>query len=332
MRRLWQLAVMLAVLVPPAHGNDSTATLAAGGLVYTSSASIRIDREDLLIGEAAVHVAYDFTNTGTADITTLVAFPLPLLSFDQDSNYAISGTDPVNFMDFRVQVDGRPVTPQASVRVARFGIDLTAVLAKYGIPPVPGGGDEAANLALDAKLKALPPAARAELEQHGLIDWSSAFGANNEPLPSLHWDTSVAFYWFQTFPAGKTVHVEHDYRPVPGYFFVTRESLRGDELKAFCPDNGFRSGVGKRLAASGSDTLQGADVQYILTTANNWLGPIGQFRLVVDKGSAGHILSTCWNGLKRLDDRHFVFEARDFQPEGDLRLLLVKPLDQPPAP
>ena len=279
------------------------------------------------MAEREVTVAYDFTNQGTKDITTLVAFPLPDLSFDQDTNYAINNTDPVNWMDFRVWANGEVVKPEASVRVSRFGVDQTAVLEKYKIPPVPISGDEAASTALDATLKALSPEARAELERQGLIDWSSSFGANNEPLPTLHWTTTVAFYWYQTFPAGKTVHVEHRYKPVPGYFFVTRESLKNPEdLKPFCPDAGFRSGVGKRLATGGSDTLQGADVQYILTTANNWLGPIKNFRLLVDKGTPDTVLSTCWSGLKRESATQFVFEAQDFQPEGELRFLLVKPL------
>ncbi len=32
------------------------------------------------------------------------------------------------------------------------------------------------------------------------------------PIPTMHWTSQITFYWFQTFPAGETIHVEHRYK------------------------------------------------------------------------------------------------------------------------
>ncbi len=332
MRAIWILLFLL--LAPAALANDSTAVLEAGGLVYTSNGVIRIDRETLVISASEVKVDYDFTNTGETDITTLVAFPMPELSFEGDTPYAIDPPDPVNWMDFRVWVNGEAVRPKAELRARRFGIDVTAVLKRHGIPLIPLATSREGIDALNELLNGLDPEAREELIRHGLVDWSSQWGANNEALPSLHWTAHVAFYWFQTFPAGQTIHVAHRYRPVPGYSFVSRETLAaGDLATSFCVDDSFRAAFNRRLQRSGASLMQGAEISYILGTAANWLGPIGTFRLVIDKSDPDHLVSTCFSGLKPEGKTRFVFEQKDYQPDERIRLLVVSPLkDEAGAP
>jgi hypothetical protein len=71
-------AVALALIpVGAAHANDSTAGLAAGGLVLTKSADIEMRSEDLYISEKLVRVRYSFVNSSPKDLTVTVAFPLP---------------------------------------------------------------------------------------------------------------------------------------------------------------------------------------------------------------------------------------------------------------
>ncbi len=55
-------AVVLASLFGSgvSHANDSTAAIGAGGIIYTTSSKIRIERESLYISEQEVRVAYDF--------------------------------------------------------------------------------------------------------------------------------------------------------------------------------------------------------------------------------------------------------------------------------
>src|ERR1700689_3490485 len=68
---------LISVPLGPAPANDSTAGLAAGGLVLTKSADIEMRSEDLYISEKLVRVRYSFVNSSPKDVTVTVAFPLP---------------------------------------------------------------------------------------------------------------------------------------------------------------------------------------------------------------------------------------------------------------
>ena len=52
-------------------------------------------------------------------------------------------------------------------------------------------------------------------------------------------------------------------------------------------------------------------------------GPYKDFRLVVDKGQPTRVVSFCLNNLKRISPTAFEMRAVDFQPEGDLKVLLI---------
>ena len=330
MRAPW-VVLSLLLLTAPAAANDSSASMGAGGLVYTTSSLIEIQRETLVIGEGEVHVSYDFLNTGKDDISTLVAFPLPDLEFDGDWNYSIDSANPVNWIDFRVWADNREVTPQVEARATRFGIDVTDVLSRYGLPITMLNHSSDQMEVLDARLNALPPEARAELLRYGVVDWTSSFGADNVPYPTMHWTSHIAFYWFQTFPAGKTLHVEHRYRPVPGYSFVTPEALDESYVKdSFCIDAAARKTIETRIRAEPDEMMKGAELSYIVRTGSNWLGPIGHFSLRIEKGKPEHLVATCWKGLEPSGNDALVYEADNFQPEKDLQFLLIRPLERDP--
>ena len=328
MRAPWALATVL-MLTSPAIGNNSSASMGAGGLIYTTSSLIEITSETLVIGENEVHVSYDFRNTGDSDISTLVAFPLPDLEFNGDWNYSIDTPDPINWIGFNVSVDGKEVVPQVEARATHLGVDVTDVLNRYGLPITLLNHSSNQMEMLDDKLNALPPEAKAELLRYGVVDWTSSWGADNVPSPTMHWTSHIAFYWFQTFPAGKTLHVEHRYRPVPGLSFIWEGSLDDADVRdSFCIDQTLRQRVEKRLKESDEETMRGTELRYVVTTAGNWLGPIGRFSLRIEKGAPDNIIATCWKDLKPSGGDAMVFEADDFQPEDDLRFLLVRPLEQ----
>jgi hypothetical protein len=329
MRITWILVVALLAATPGA-ANDSSASMEAGGLVYKTSSLIKIQREDLVISENEVHVSYDFVNTGTEDISTLVAFPLPDLDFNGDWNYAIEAADSINWIGFKIWVDGREVVPEVEARATNLGVDVTDILNRYGIPLTLVSGDTDQMEVLDARLNALPPEGKAELLRFGLVDWTSSWGANNIPYPTMHWTSHITFYWFQTFPAGKVLHVEHRYRPVPGLSFVSEETLDESYVKdAFCLDAAQRSALLPRIRAAEYEMLMGSEIGYVLSTAENWLGPIGHFSLRIEKGKLD-VLATCWPGLTPSGEDALVFEAEYFQPDEDLRFLLIAPMVQAP--
>ncbi len=123
--------------------------------------------------------------------------------------------------------------------------------------------------------------------------------------------------------------VEHTYRPVVGFSFFGGVTLDDpDDSARYCMDEPFKAGARRRLAAV-ADTpepyLQQRRVQYILTTANTWSGPIGSFRLVVDKGDPGGLVSFCADGVRKISDTQFEWTATDFSPERELEVLFVLP-------
>ncbi len=316
------------VVLAPAGANDSTASLDAGGLRLTSNADIRMESEDLYISRAEVRVVYRFRNTSARDISTLVAFPLAPMQMDEGSNYELHGSDPVNVMDFQVTVDGRRVEPSVEVKAMRFGVDVTDVLRRHGIPPTMRTQSQDSHEALWNRLTNMPADARSELERYDLIDWNTRFGADGKPWANVHWDTYITFYWFQTFPAGRTIEVTHRYRPVPRQFFFVAEELGSAERqKAYCLDADFQRAVRARLQAGPQNVMLGFELKYVLKTAGNWLGPIQRFRLTVEKSKADSLVSLCAKGLRRVSPTAFVVSRENYSPEDDLRILFLEPAE-----
>jgi hypothetical protein len=64
-------------------------------------------------------------------------------------------------------------------------------------------------------------------------------------------------------------------------------------------------------------------VDYILTTGANWAEPIGDFRLVVDKGRSRNLVSFCGEGVRRISSTQFEIRRRNFTPTRDLSVLIL---------
>lgn len=312
----------------PISANDSTASLDAGGLRLTLNPDIRVESEDLYLSRAQVRVVYRFHNTSARDISTLVAFPLPVMEIGEGGNYALHGQDPINVMDFQVTADGQRIEPSVEVKATRFGVDVTAVLKRHDIPltMLPGSGKADA---LNERLNNLPAEARNELDRYGLIDWNSMFGANNKPLANTHWNTHVTFYWFQTFPAGRTIEVTHRYRPVPRQFFFSDDDLASAEnQKVYCIDSAFARSARTRIQQASQHVLAGYELKYVLTTAGNWMGPIQKFRMTVEKSSPDTLVSLCGTGIRRASQTSYVLSQENYSPGADLQVLFVEPLGE----
>jgi hypothetical protein len=66
-------------------------------------------------------------------------------------------------------------------------------------------------------------------------------------------------------------------------------------------------------------------IDYVVTTANTWKGPIGRFRMTVDKGSTRNIVSFCGNGVRKTGPTTFSVEIRNFRPQREIKVLVVRP-------
>jgi len=310
---------LICIAAPlPAGANDSSAILEAGTLQLTYNPHIRLEREDLYLSTKAVRVKYMFRSTSDKDITTLVAFPLPVIEVGGDTEYGIDAADPVNFINFKAFVNGRRLHPTLQLRATRFGVDQTGLLKDHKIAVLPF------SQSFYPDLEKITGNARVELERAGLVDWTTSFGANNVPLPSPHWRAHATYYWEQTFPAGKATEVSHSYIPVPGMSFYGDHVTSDAGLKkTYCMDRDFVRSA-KRLMAKHPNGLM-RELHYILTTASNWQGSIGEFNLTIDKGSPRNLVSLCINGIRKTGPSTFELNRKNFVPEQDLKLLILEP-------
>lgn len=317
-------AVAIGVAIFGAFGgaaaNDSSATLGAGGIVLTQSDSIVLEREDLYISTDEIRIRYEFESIATEDQTTTVAFPLPPIDLAVLSEVPVDrpGDDPINFVDFTVSADGRRLAPSVHLRALHGGEVITDYLLSKNLKlSFFDGGFYDSLLDLD-------PDARQDMMDRGYAYYDE-YGA---VYPQ--WTLETVFSWPQIFPAGGRVSIEHSYKPVVGQSFVSKYSLEGDELAPFCVDDAAVQAIRKRIkqrstTADEDGLLIARSVEYILSTAGNWRGPIGHFRLTLDKGAPERLISLCFDGeIRKTSPTTFVAEIDDYEPRSDLRILVLE--------
>ena len=327
------LMLLAAAACGSASANDSTAELATGGLVLTRSDDIEMRSEDLFVSPREIKVSYRFYNTAPTDVTTLVAFPMPDITVaDVGTDIPLPTSDPHNLLGFSTSVDGAPVKARIVQKVLARGIDRTADLDRLKVPLAP-------HLPLtDKALGKLPRSAWDELRQLGLaeVEEYSAGRSMRRATPSPRWTLQTTYYWEQTFPAGKEISVEHRYKPSVGRSVQTLigdpEAMKEDWYRGYarkyCIDAEFIAAVER--ARNAARMRYGAPfseerISYRLSTGANWAGPIGHFRLVVDKGDPASLVSFCGEGAKQIGPTRFEVRRDDFSPAQDLHVLILKP-------
>jgi hypothetical protein len=327
-RRILLVAGALAAIAAAraASANDSSAEKAAGGLVLTQNGDIDMVSEDLFVSTAQIRVRYVFRNRATRARRVTVAFPMPdrELSYEMESEVAYPG-------DFHTLVDGRPVRMSVERKAIVNGVDRTAELTRLRVPVAPPPGERARHLA-DA-IGRMPRATQQRLARAGLIDAASLADSSHQIIPM--WTVRETWHWDQVFPAGRDLRVEHRYRPgvggtagVPLANADWRSGENGREAQAeYCTDRDFLAALDRMSARAERD--QGGypmeqRLRYILTTGGNWRSPIGDFRMVVDKGSPNAIVSFCGQGVRRISPTQFEVRHRNWRPDRDLALLIVQ--------
>jgi Domain of unknown function (DUF4424) len=307
---------LLGFMFAFAHANDSESELAIGGLVLKQSDSISLDSEDLYLSQDLVHVKYRFTNTSDKDITTLVAFPLP------DAPGEENGKGMVDFrtqLEFKTTVDGKPLQLDYVQQAFFNGDDVSARLVGIGIP-LPEGDD-----AFHRTINALPEAARRQLIADRLIEPA---GSDGNPLWTAKWTLRTTVTRQQAFPAGKTITVEHKYRPMAGGSVggALEPDYRGEDwhksqVRKYCiEDSWFKTFDKRRQKTPGYSE---AWLGYILKSGANWKGPIRNFRMVIDKGKPETLVSFCADGVKKISSTQFEVRKTNFEPDKDVNILFI---------
>ena len=332
MRHPVQILLFTCLSVLAVRANDTAATLGAGGLIPTKSTQIVMESEDLSISSQRITIRYVFRNLSDRDVEATVAFPLPDLDGGDVYNVPINlpnQADP-NFVGFAVSQNGKVIRFSIDERAFKDGKDITARLKSVGLSP---------NVLLEplnAAVGKLPATVRHELEREELI----IPGDFNPPLRGTgnrgwwaDWTMRVQFYWTQRFPANGKVELEQSFRPVVGGSYIVAQDSGESSIKPYCgtaQDLERIAEVKKRhpVRQDGEATLYEQQIDYILTTANNWKGSIHQFRTSVQTESDEDILLTCTGGFKRTTPTQYELLRRDFRPEQELRLLILHPAAQ----
>ena len=101
-------------------------------------------------------------------------------------------------------------------------------------------------------------------------------------------------------------------------------------IKRYCVDQTFIRAVDRlsnhRIEGPGMPDKR---VDYILTTGGNWRSPIGDFRLVVDKGKPGNLVSFCATGVKKISPTQYEVRHANWRPASDLHVLIIEPQHPP---
>lgn len=311
---LSRLIPMLFALVGiPAQANDSSAQLAAGGLVLTRSDAIEMEAEDLYISREAVRVRYRFRNTSGRDTTVRIAFPMPDIGgpgfFMHDVSMPVKA--PANVLGFETVVDGKPVRTALEQKAMVGIVDRSAWLIAHHVPLAPHRSEA------DAALSRLTKAQRSEAIKLGLID--------DEGSPA--WVLRSTYHWSQAFPAGKPVLIEHRYTPSVGGTVMTGIGQDPDDetARTYCVEPAIQRTLARSATRDSGPRYSEHWLDYILVTGGNWKKPIGDFRLVIDKGKPSTLVSFCGEGVRKIGPTTFEMRKRNWQPDKDLKILFLDP-------
>jgi len=336
MKRLSSLPSLLVILVAafatPALANDSEAEWAVGGLALKQNDAISMDKEDLYISASEVRVDYTYTNHANAPQTVLVSFPLPPLPGTEPGWIEYGAYPDWNDLGFTTTVDGKPVEWQVAERAVIAGKDVTDAVAAGGFP-----------LRWYQDYEWIDAISRVSAEESARLISTGLFIPATQDWGSPHmpaWQVQYHVTREQTFPARASVKVAHRYTPIVGGsvggMLNVIDSGEYPEAKEYyeerhCIDQSFINGVKKRQAAeekkAGPDGFYGHGetwIGYILSSGANWRGPIKDFRLVVDKGRADNLVSFCMTGVKKISPTQFEVRKTNFEPTGDLNVLIVQ--------
>jgi hypothetical protein len=321
------IAIFGSMSVVPACANDTAAELSIGGLQFSRTSAVSMESEALKISADRVSVHYQFKNMTTAPVDLTVAFPLPDIDLSEGENIAFPSSDPANFVDFQTKIDGNPVNFLINQSAKVGEKDVTKLLLEQQIPLLPLGAKQ-------FRAQDLPEPVQNKMADEGLL-MPAGTGERGRKLYEPGWIVKTSVVRQQSFPAGQPVSVEHTYHPIVGSSSDTilRKGLRQNKSMAgeidryrreYCITDGFLAELDK-IAGSGQEnkaSIQERRISYVLKTGANWAGPIKSFGLSVD-GGKGHLVSFCHAGLNPKAGSLSEFEAKDFLPSQDLKILIV---------
>lgn len=306
------------------YANDTSGTiLPAGGVVFEKQDGIKMQVEALYIRPKQIEVNYLFENTTDKDITSQMFFPLP----DMPAVEEYLGDEAHDFK-FKLWVNGKAKPYQTHWTVKQNDKDITNDVSILFYRPEEVITDQQ----LAKRIQTLPEETRQQLQDKKVIEWDWTLDRDkgeiqNWKMPdNADWKKQISYSWQQTFPAHKTVIIRHTYQPTliytnvgtPFSKCINRQSKQYQEF-VYVPDNEPEYPRGHLNAR---DYLE-----YILTTANNWQGPIENFNLLVESPlkSVG-----CFDGEAFYGGKYYAVNRQNYTPEWDMSVdFIIKGYDIP---
>ena len=302
--------------------NDSTGYVGTGGVQYIKNDKISMQSEDLFISKKVIKVDYQFKNETQQDITENILFPLPMVESYLYSDFADASK---LFKSFKVQVNGKTIQPKIHARaflseiigegehsVEKF-IDVTENFKRCGLTE-----DELINpwqkklnsSQISQKILNCKDPKITGLVQQNLTDDEDA----------VRWHSQIVYSWQQTFKGNALTRVQHQYQPLVGGSIGF--SIDGDGVaKTYCMDENLKKTLRKNKAENSSYQALG----YILTTGANWVKPIKDFKLTIER-EPDELVSLCWAGkVNKISATRFQMIEKNFKPQQDLDIIFINP-------
>ncbi len=318
MLRFCIAAAAFVIGASAALANGATSERRAGGLVFKKSDTIGIASEELYLSVNEVRVSYIYHSKAPATQNVTISFPMPEVPLDdgpdtEDAFMNDKVPDPKNYMNFVVRVDGKPVATRMVERALLDGKDVSERLRRAGVPLLLLSKER------ETAMAPLSDDVKKALVAEGLLDFHDVNG-----IYTAKWNYQVLFEWEQGFRPGQT-KVDIRYRPIGGdsedygdYF------EKGEGVRKYCADPAFRAALGKRRGS-----VSPVRIGYVLKTARFWNGPIGKFRLVVDKGKPTNLVAFCPADSRKISNTQFEWTATNFSPDRDMAVVFFVANEQP---
>jgi hypothetical protein len=307
-------AMLLALAAPaPALAADEGRGIgyAATGPVFNLPADMSVERLEVHVSLYSVRLAYVFKSRGHQTVHFSFALPdMPvdasedIAALDRNSEAAglVADTQPANYMDLSVRVNGKRLVLGGHGRALLDGKDVTRQLLDAGVPLLSGPDG--------STWQHLAPEVRTKLEASGLIN-----------LDAAAWTYQADFEWDQPFEPGET-RVEVSYATLADYWSdITVDHFPeiapgGPASRAYCIDDALRRAFFRKPFSYDIYT-----VTHLTASADGWRGPVGHYRLVVDKGAAANLVAFCPLAARKISPTTFEWTATNYTQGSEIGVL-----------
>ncbi len=305
-------AIALTAIPALAQGEGRGIGYVATGPIFDLPAGMSVERLEVHVSIRSVRLAYVFKSARHQ--TVHFSFALPEMPVDASPDAVgieagdeamglAADTRPVNYLNLSAHVNGQKLALGGHGRALYEGKDVTRQLLDAGVPLL-------YDLIDEAPWSNLPPDVQEKLKAGGLLGEGAAY-----------WSYQAEFAWDQSFAPGET-RIEVRYTPVSNYWSdinlddFPEIATDGPATRTYCIDDAVR-----RAFLSGEPYYELYTVTHLAAPAGGWRGPVGRYRLVVDKGTPANFVAFCPQAAKKISPASFEWTATNFTFDHDIGVL-----------